>query len=434
MTSKVNYQLNISYWHKWSNPSDSIPFRFYFNAGENPNPVSSILPAMADWFSENFIEHPFDKNGFATLNEDFYWGGMENQTLTSLCPGCWQEGLAAHEFAHQWFGDMITCGTWADIWLNEGFATWSEPFWYESYGGYSAYKTEINDYANTYLSQNPGWAISNPEWAVTTPPLDVLFNYAITYTKGACVLHQLRYVLGDSLFLATLKSYCADSNFKFKSATIPDFIGKVNAVTGEDYTWFFDQWIYQPNHPVYQNTYHFESIGSNQWKVNLFMKQVQTNASFFKMPIEVMVRFSDGSDTTYRVMNDVNSQSFSWVVDKQPVILLFDPGKQIVLKSGGTIVGTEFQNSRGNKTQLYQNTPNPATSLTQISYDLTESSKVRLDLTNLHGNLVRSLVNEFQSPGKHEVILNCEGILPGSYIYTITTGEQVLHQKMVIVK
>ncbi|MEI6434079.1 MAG: M1 family aminopeptidase [Bacteroidota bacterium] len=434
MTSKVNYQLNISYWHKLSAPSDSIPLRFYFNAGENPTPVSSIMPAMTDWFSENFIEHPFDKNGFATLNSDFAWGGMENQTLTSICPGCWDEGLAAHEFGHQWFGDMITCATWADIWLNEGFATWTEPFWYESYGGYSAYKSVINSYASTYLSQNPGWAISEPSWAVTTPSVNVLFNYAITYTKGACVLHQLRYVLGDSLFLATLKSYCADTNMKFKSATIPDFIGKVNAVTGDDYTWFFDEWIYQPNHPVYQNTYNFESVGNNLWKVNFFMKQVQTNASFFKMPVEVMVRFSDGTDTTYHVMNDVNYQSFSWTVDKRPVTLVFDPDKQIVLKAGGTVVGTDFMESIKNQTFLYQNTPNPATNVTMISYFLPKSSHVRLELNNLNGNTVGTLVNEFQKMGKHEVMVDCKNFLPGSYIYTITTSEQVLHKKMVIVK
>jgi aminopeptidase N len=129
ITSKVNYQLKIGWWHKLNNPDDSIPLRYYFNQGENPAPVMAILPEMTTWYSQNFIEHPFEKNGFATLNSDFSWGGMENQTLTSLCPGCWSESLAAHEYAHQWFGDMITCNTWADIWLNEGFATWSEARW-----------------------------------------------------------------------------------------------------------------------------------------------------------------------------------------------------------------------------------------------------------------------------------------------------------------
>lgn len=115
MSAKVNYGLHILYWHKISNPNDSIPIRFYYNIGENPAPMEQIILPMITRYSTLFGEHPFEKNGFATLNNQFVWGGMENQTLTSLCPGCWQEYYVSHEFAHQWFGDMITCGTWADL-------------------------------------------------------------------------------------------------------------------------------------------------------------------------------------------------------------------------------------------------------------------------------------------------------------------------------
>ena len=434
MTSKVNYNLRISYWHKLSNPADSIPFRFYYNDNEDPSPIIAMMPDMTNWFSQHYVEHPFDKNGFAALNNDFVWGGMENQTLTSICPGCWSESLIAHEFAHQWFGDMVTCATWADIWLNEGFATWSEAFWYESYGGYTKYKNTINSDATNYLSQNPGWAISVPSWATSTPNTNTLFNYAITYAKGACVIHQLRYVLGDSIFFATLNAYCTDTNLKFKSATIPDFKAKVNSVSGSDYSWFFDEWIYQPNHPVYQNTYNFQVAGTNQWKVNFFMKQTQTNAPFFKMPVEVMVRFTDGTDTTFKVMNDVNFQYFSWIVTKQPAILVFDPDRQIVLKAGGTVVGTEDPDAINNGTVLFQNLPNPATELTKIVYHLAQSGNIKLELTDFRGKLVSSLEEGYQTSGNHEVTVDCSAMTPGTYIYSLVTDMGVQHKKLVIIK
>jgi len=434
ITSKVNYQLNIGWWHKLTNPADSIPLRFYFNQGENPAPVMSILPNMTTWYSQHFAEHPFDKNGFATLNSDFAWGGMENQSLTSLCTGCWDESLAAHEYAHQWFGDMITCNTWADIWLNEGFATWSEAFWYESYAGYNAYKNDINSDASSYLQSNPGWAISDPEWAVTTPSTNVLFNYAITYAKGACVLHQLRYVLGDSLFFETLHAYCADTNLKFNSATIGDFKATVNQVTGSDYTWFFDEWIFQPNHPVYQNTFNYQNLGNGQWKVNFFMKQVQTDASFFKMPVEVLIRFIDASDTTITVMNDVNFQQFSWTFDKQPVFFRFDPDRQIVLKGGSTMVGIGDDISTNTHSTLFQNHPNPAVDGTLIRYEINEPMKVKLEITDMIGIVLLKPVDAKQPAGKYEINLDCSTLAAGNYLYKLSAGNGIHVKKMVIIK
>ena len=434
ITSKVNYQLNIGYWHKISNPADSVPMRYYFNVGENPFPVSSIMSDLTTWYSENFIEHPFEKNGFATLNSDFAWGGMENQSLTSLCPGCWDEALAAHEFAHQWFGDMITCSTWADIWVNEGFATWAEAFWYESYQGYGAYKSDINNDASYYLSNNPGWAISDPQWAITTPSTNILFDYAITYMKGACVLHQLRYVLGDSLFFQTIKTYCADTNLKFHSATVADFNATVNQVTGADYNWFFDEWIYQPNHPIYQNTYNFQDLGNSQWKVNFFMKQVQTNAPFFKMPVEVYIRFADGTDTTIRVMNDVNFQQFWWTFGKQPIFFRFDNDKQIVLKGGNTIVGVAEDISNAGNPSLFQNSPNPATNETVIRYGLCKPMHVKLEVTDMLGVVMMSPVDNIQLPGDHEVKLDCSKLASGTYLYKLSSGSFEQVKKMVIIK
>ncbi len=432
MSGKINYKLNIVYWHKLSNPADSIPIRFYFNYGENPTYIQNIIGAMTTYYSETFCEHPFDKNGFATLNNLFAWGGMENQTLTSLCPNCWQEGLVAHEFAHQWFGDMITCATWADIWLNEGFATFSEALWLENTGGYSAYKNDILNDASNYLSSNPGWAISDPEWAINTPSNDVLFNYAITYCKGACVLHELRYVLGDSLFFATLASYASDTNFRFKSANVADFNAKVNSVAGGNYDWFFEQWIFQPNHPIYQNTYNFEDQGNGNWKANFFMTQIQSNPTFFKMPVQVKIRFADNTDTLINAMNDANYQQFSWTFNKRPVFFQFDPDQQIVIKEGSTIVGIGQDLLPGAGIHLAQNTPNPASGMTRIVYELDKAMPVKLEILSLVGKSITILADGNMTAGKYNVDYDCSQLSPGIYLYQLHAGGNMLTKKLVV--
>ncbi|MGA3015179.1 MAG: M1 family metallopeptidase, partial [Bacteroidales bacterium] len=221
ISSATNYKLKIMYWHKYDDPADSLPVRFYYLSGQNPGPVIDAITPLADFYSQTFCEYPFQKIGFAGVNEYFYGGGMENQTLITLCSTCWRESLAAHEFAHMWFGDLVTCHSWADIWMNEGFATWITVFWQEHKQGYESYKTFlINQYASQYLANNPGYAISDSSWAKRTPSMDTLFNTYITYEKGACMVHQLRYVLSDSLFFIVLKDYVTDTSLRFKSATI----------------------------------------------------------------------------------------------------------------------------------------------------------------------------------------------------------------------
>ncbi len=336
ITGKVNYNLDIVYWPKISDPNILVPIRFYWNQGENVGSLNTMkikVPQMMTTYSELFGEHPFEKNGFATLNNQFVWGGMENQTLTSLCPNCWDEGLISHEFAHQWFGDMITCATWADIWLNEGFATYTEALWLEHLYGYSSYKNDILNDASYYISNNPGWAISVPSWAIVTPDVNTLFNYAITYMKGACVLHLLRYVMGDADFFDGLYSYANDPNLKYKSAVISDFKNHMSTAYGEDLSWFFDAWIYQPNHPTYQNQYWFQNISVTNWQVGFVARQTQTNSAFHKMPIEIKLSFTTGADTTIRVMNDSNNQMFIWSFNRQPNNIIFDPSNDIILKT-----------------------------------------------------------------------------------------------------
>jgi aminopeptidase N len=445
MTGKVNYNLNIVYYHKISNPSDSVPIRFYYNSGENPTPIQNIIVDMTTYYSTLFGEHPFEKNGFCTAPASgFSWGGMENQTLTTLYAGGWGANLVSHEFSHQWFGDAITCGTWADIWLNEGFATYCEALWYEHTGGYSAYKSDILGDASGYLSGNPGWPMYNPSWAENTPPVGTLFNTAITYNKGACVLHMLRYTLGDVVFFNLLHAYGTDTaNFRYKNSVTDDFTAKVTQVAGQDMSWFINEWVKEPNHPVYGNIYQITTNSGSNWTVGFQAKQTQTNSVFHKMPIVIKISFTSGPDTTIQVMNDVNNQIWYWNFNRQPLTsnaVTFDPNNDIVLKQGNTTQGN-IQAVNNNNNQLpfmyalYQNYPNPFNPVTKINYDLPEKNTVTLKIYNVLGEVVAVPVNnESKIAGNYSIEFNAVNLPSGVYYYELRAGNYTETKKMVLIK
>lgn len=425
ISAKAGWNLDIVYWNRPSTPGNPMPIRFYYNNNENPYGMEQIIPAMASYFSDHYGEHPFEKDGFAALNNEFSWGGMENQSLTSICPGCWYESLICHEFAHQWFGDMISPGTWADIWLNEGFATWSECFWWENSGGYAAYKSDVEANASYYLSSNPGWAVYMPEWAEETPPNDILFNYAITYCKSACMLHLLRYSLGDELFFPAIYDYATDTlEFKYKNSITEDFQAKMEASTGEDLDWFFDNWIKQPNHPVYHNEYNIQEKNNGTWNVNFYVNQVQNDPEFFSIPIEIFIYFIDGSDTTVRVMNDVNQQIFTFNFDKQPTNVFFDRDNEIVLKQASLVVGLDETIAGEQNFGLKQNFPNPVKDLTTLAYSLREDGKISLAIFDLAGKKVMTLADGTENKGTHSLTADLSALAPGFYTCRLTAGNE----------
>jgi aminopeptidase N len=444
VTAKVGYNLDVVYWKKISNPNDSIPLMFYYNNGESVSNIKQQLPLMTTQYSQLFGEYPFEKNGFANISSGFVWGGMENQTLTSLQPhGMEFEGLVSHEFAHQWFGDMISPGTWADVWLNEGFATYCEALWLEYGGGYPSYKSEIQYDANDYLQFNPGWPIYNPQWAVTTPSINTLFNTEITYYKGACVLHMLRYVLGDSLFFASIKDYATDGNFRLKNSVTDDFIQKINTSAGQNLNWFFDEWVKQPNHPVYQNLYTIDTVAN---KVTVKIQQTQAIPAFFTMPVELKFTFADATDTTLHVRNDMNPQLVSFTFSKRPTNVVFDPNNNIVLKQATTLQATGVRSGELATLQfeLEQNYPNPFNPVTHFQFTIAQPKAdaplahdarfVSLVVFDILGKEVTTLVKTTMNPGRYSVQWNAGNLPSGVYLYRLQAGQFAETKKLVLMK
>ncbi len=435
ISSRVNYKLDIVKRVNPLNSADTLPIRFYYNPGENPTAMKNMIVPLTDYFESLFGAHPFEKNGFATVGPQFTWGGMENQTLTSLCPGCWQSSLIAHEYAHQWFGDMITCATWADIWLNEGFATYVEALWTGEQFGQQAYQEELEYNAYNYMSNNPGWAISNPDWAATPPSNYVLFNYAITYMKASCILYMYRNVVGDSLFFHSLYEYANDTNFKYKSATIADFIVKMNETTGMELDWFFNQWLYTPNHPTYANTYSFNQLAGDQWEVKFNIRQTQTNTGFFTMPVEFKINFGGAGgvgDTVFTVMNEFNDQNYSFIFDRQPVAIQFDPNNKILLKTASLVVASDAID--GMPEEAFRLIQNPSGGQLNLSYYSTRNTTADLQCFTQQGERIYSQSNVNISTGNNTINVNLPEVPTGTYLIRFVCDNKIYTKKALIVK
>jgi hypothetical protein len=307
--------------------------------------------------------------------------------------------------------------------------------WWERDGGYAAYKDDVENNASYYMSANPGWPVYNPDWAVNTPGNNTLFNYAITYCKSSCMLHLLRYSMTDELFFPAIYAYATDTaNFRYKNAVTEDFQAKLEESSGMDLEWFFESWVKQANHPVYQNEYSITDMGDGTWNLNFLANQVQNNAPFFPIPIEIWVYFTDGSDTTVRVMNDENQQFFWFNFDKQPGAILFDKDNEIVIKQASTAVGIDNENIGPNSFALHQNVPNPSKGSTQISYSLPSETQVNLSLFDISGKKVMDMVDVVQKTGTHYYNLNTSNLKSGMYYYRLDSGNNTSTKKLSVIR
>lgn len=372
----------VSFWFKHS-ATDSMEVLNYLLPGTGLGSLPLTVD-MLQIFSVLFGPYPFlsEKYGHA----QFGWGGaMEHQTMTST--GSTSEGIIAHELAHQWFGDMITLETWPHIWLNEGFATYGEVLYREQKYGAAAYEAAMS---SRMLSAREA---TTSLYVADTTNLSLLFSNALVYSKGATVLHMLRHVVGDSLFFAAIKAYAGDPGLVYGTASTEDFQRICETITGRDLEWFFRQWVYGERYPRY--TYRWESALSGAGhRVQLEISQSTgtVNPSFFTMPIDIKI-VGLGVDTTVVVFNDQAMQTFSILVPFAPTNIVLDPGSWILKTASGVTEALRFE--------LDQNFPNPFNASTTLRFGLGARSQVLLELYDIVGRRVATLVDEVREAGSY---------------------------------
>ncbi len=277
-------------------------------------------PELLTLFSLLFGDYPFadEKYGHVQWN---YLGGMEHQTMSFVYfPNIFE--LIAHELAHQWFGNLVTCGSWQDIWLNEGFATYVTGL---------AYQYLAPEYWLAYLATRRHSALRdsiNAVYCDDTTQVARIFNPSISYSKASYLLHMLRWKLGDAVFFKACSTYLHDPKLRNGFARSSDAMSHFEQAAGFSLTEFFNDWLYGKGYPTYFIKWFVHEDSSVT--VTIGQEQNHPSVDFFELPLPLLFK-SGPLDTLVRVEHQYNGQSFRLgPLGFVPDSLLFDPHRWIL--------------------------------------------------------------------------------------------------------
>ena len=385
-------------------------------------PNYSLTKDMLSFFSELFGEYPFisEKYGHA----DFTWGGgMEHQTLSSM--GSFSQNLMVHELGHSWWGNLITCKTFNDIWLNEGFARYCQALWAEHMYGREAYFDFMNNHAyygaGTIYVENPS---SNSQ----------IFSAGLSYNKASWVLHMLRHKVGETMFFDILKSYASNDSLSYNAASTSDFQKVCEDISGLDFEQFFQQWIYGEKYPKYELSWWHEGNGIYNVKID----QVQSY-NFFSMPIDLKFSGSAGPmlvDTTIVIENNNSSQlyefsGFNFLVEN----VMLDPENWILKEATYSV--NEIDNILPDRVEVEKAFPNPFNSKVKLSFYINPQfgdTHVNVNIFDSRGKIVESLIDNEFMPGYHTTFWNANGKSSGVYFIQLATDNYIDSQKILFLK
>ncbi len=364
---------------------------------------------ILSFFNDKFGLYPYADEKYGHVQ--FGWGGgMEHQTMSFM--GGFSYGLMAHELAHQWFGDKVTCGSWEDIWLNEGFATYLTGLTDEFLGSsqdWESWKTgQIS-----YITSQDGGSV----WCDDTTNVGRIFSGRLSYAKGSMLLHMLRWIEGDTLFFQALQNYLNDPNLAYGYALTSDLQQHLESTSGISLTEFFNDWFYGQGFP----SYHLTSIinGNN---LNLVIGQTTSNTSvsFFEMPIPIYVS-GQGQDTLLRLEHTSSGQIFNINLPFQPDSISFDPDHWIISANNTNSLIVGIENAKIN--DFVQIFPNP---VSDNLHFIAQNQVDELFIFNGTGQLIASYL-----PRKKQFEVNFSNYTRGIYYLRYTTNNHLLSKKVI---
>jgi len=385
---------------------------------ENLALFQSNTPLVLDalqLYNNAFGEYPFIKEKYGHVQ--FGWGGgQEHQTSTFIVTP--DEGLMAHELAHQWFGDKVTCASWQDIWLNEGFATHLASMYMEKKYPANTLLIRKNEIAN--ITSQPGGSV----WVDDTTSVNRIFDGRLSYIKGSHLLYMLRWMLGDEVFFKALQQYLVDPAVSFGFAKTEDLKRNLENVSNKDLTEFFKDWLYGQGYP----SYHVEwnQLGNNYVRIKINQTTSHQSVTFFEMPVALLFKNATQQKTIV-IDNKSNGEIFFKNIDFIADTVLIDPEYWLITKNNSSQKKADSISGQ-NIVQVF---PNPVQGQLFIYLRNFSDANATINIYNTAGQLIyQKKITAYNNSFFEEI--NTTKYAPGAYFIKIQSGNKKIFTKKLI--
>ena len=439
MSEKITGELKISHWkHRYPitayliaiavtnyveyydyveiNDTLTIPILNYvypedlaYSQENSPNIID-----VFQFFCDSFMLYPFyeEKYGHAQFGRN---GGMEHQTMSFMVN--FGHSLMAHELAHQWFGNYITCGTWSDIWLNEAFAVYLEGMTAEQgLADYTWLEWKTNRIA--HITSELDGSVFCPD----TTERSRIFDSRLTYSKGGMVLHTLRWKLGDKIFFQSIRNYLHDPKLAYNFARTEDLIYHFEQTCQCDLTEFFNDWYYSEGYPIYTINW----SQNQEKKITFTIEQTPSHKSvdFFEMKIPIQF-IGYEKDTLIIFDNTFSGQKFVCELDFIVNNVIFDPEKWII--SSGATINHYFNNNNEFNIKII---PNPLSENIFVYFPVETQINKYLIYNSLGQIIVEKNISEYTQ----RLQINFSNFQDGIYYIHLQTNNGNYTKKIVKLK
>ena len=381
-------------------------------------PTDTLSFSQSDEVTHRFMQfydsllgpYPFIKEKYGHASA-VIGGGMEHQTMSLM--GAYGGELIAHELVHQWFGNKITCASWSDIWLNEGFAT---------YFTHLTYEFGILHDPNLFsvvLKNMHKKSLEQPHFSVfrrDTSEASLIFD-RLVYDKGAALLHMLRWQVGDSAFFQGIRNYLNDPRWTYGFVSAKDFQFHLKRSSGKDLSEFFKDWYYGRGYPIYTTEW---SQTQNELSLDIFQISSDPSVYFFNMPLPFQLH-SGSWDSTIVLDPKFSGEQFNITLSRNIDSIIFDP-EQWITAEHQLITSTNELSILESSLKIY---PNPTNGL--ISIGVARNFNIeQIRIVDSNG----ALVKRFFQPSPTNI--SVEEITAGVYIIEILSDQQTIRKKLII--